>query len=453
MRFLLLCLAACVMLGCESDPFLEPATDETDWDAALTDVLTEASGGAGPSYFMLPEANDFSAIPQDPRNPITVEKVRLGKLLYHETGLAINPKRPESIGTYSCASCHHAAAGFQAGSRHGVSEGGWGFGTDGSARRAHPSYPVDELDIQPIRTPSALNVAYQPVTLWNGQFGATDMNASTAHLWPASDHPVATNRLGYEGAETQAIAGLAVHRLAVNSSTVVGIDQNTEYVRLFDAAFSDWPTNERISNETAGLAIAAYERTLLANRAPFQRWLRGEEWALKEQQKHGAVLFFGKAGCTDCHTGPALNSMTFHALGMGDLAGNGVHSPYNPDDLAHLGRGGFTGNPADNYKFKTPQLYNLADAPFYGHGGTFRSIRDVILYKNDARPEHAAFAAGKQQSAMQPLSLTEDEVDALTAFLEVGLRDPSLTRYVPSHLPTGNCFPVADAASRRDLGC
>ncbi|MEM1097119.1 MAG: cytochrome-c peroxidase, partial [Bacteroidota bacterium] len=266
MRLLLFTLACLLLIGCDGDVFLDPSTDQTDWDAALTDALVQASDGAGPHYFLLPDANDFASIPQDPRNPVTMEKVQLGQLLFHETGLAINPKRPESIGTYSCASCHHAAAGFQAGVRHGVGEGGWGFGADGSARQAHPGYATDELDVQPVRTPTALNVAYQPLMLWNGQFGATDMNAGTEARWPADDnHPIATNRLGYEGVETQAIAGLGVHRQAVNSGTVLGIDQYEAYVRLFDAAFADWAPNERISNETAGLAIAAYERTLLAN--------------------------------------------------------------------------------------------------------------------------------------------------------------------------------------------
>ena len=66
---------------------------------------------------------------------------------------------------------------------------------------------------------------------------------------------------------------------------------------------------------------ALFERTVRANQAPFQRWLRGDRKAMSIEEKEGALLFFGKAQCDACHSGPALNSMTFHALGMADLEG------------------------------------------------------------------------------------------------------------------------------------
>jgi cytochrome c peroxidase len=75
-----------------------------------------------------PAENDWNAIPQDPKNPINIAKVELGKFLFHETGLAIDAKREEGLNTYSCASCHHAKAGFQSGILQGIGEGGSGFG-------------------------------------------------------------------------------------------------------------------------------------------------------------------------------------------------------------------------------------------------------------------------------------------------------------------------------------
>ena len=148
---------------------------------------------------------------------------------------------------------------------------------------------------------------------------------------------------------------------------------NEVYVKLFDQAFPG--EMDPLNRENAGLAIAAYERTLLSNQAPFQRWLDGDLTAMTDAEKRGAVLFFGKAGCVDCHNGPALSSMTFYALGMNNLDGPGVYGdgPAAAEG-ANLGRASFTGNPADEYKFKTPQLYNLTDSPFYGHGGNFRSV-------------------------------------------------------------------------------
>ena len=136
----------------------------------------KASGGVGISHFILPKSNDFTKNLQDPKNPITTNKVALGNLLYHETGLAKNPMKEISKGTYSCASCHFASAGFQAGRFQGIADGGVGFGVNGEVLVKGSLYDGDELDLQPIQTPTAMNGAYQKVMLWNGQFGGTSVN-------------------------------------------------------------------------------------------------------------------------------------------------------------------------------------------------------------------------------------------------------------------------------------
>ncbi|NNM15661.1 MAG: cytochrome-c peroxidase, partial [Bacteroidia bacterium] len=186
-------------------------------DSMLVDALETASGGAGTDFFKLPQSHDFASIPQDPNNPLTAAKVTLGQLLFHETALGTNPKHAVSTGTYSCASCHFAGGGFQANRQQGISDGGIGFGINGEARTAHPSLPVVDCDVQPIRTPSAMNGAYQKNMLWNGQFGATGKNAGTQAQWTAGT-PIENNFLGYEGLEIQAIAGLSVHRMMIDSA-------------------------------------------------------------------------------------------------------------------------------------------------------------------------------------------------------------------------------------------
>ncbi len=113
----------------------------------LTKLLQGASGGKGTAFFKLPEAGDFSQIPQDPKNPITTEKVELGRLLFHETCIGRNPKKIESIETYSCASCHHVEAGFQAGVAQGVGEGGIGFGIHGEKRKKSDTYADTIVDV------------------------------------------------------------------------------------------------------------------------------------------------------------------------------------------------------------------------------------------------------------------------------------------------------------------
>ncbi len=418
-----------------------------DLDFLLDQALADASGGQGKSYFRLPTDGNLNGIPQDPNNRLTQQKVELGKMLFHETALGTNPRDANGAGTYSCASCHHAAGGFQANLIQGIGEGGLGFGAAGEGRQANPAYQADSVDRQPIRTPSALNVAYQKVTLWNGQFGATGPNNGTQAFW-TSGTPIETNTLGYEGAEIQAIAGLKVHRLSVDNL----LANAPGYELLFDQAFPFVPASDRVTRENAGLAIAAYERTLLPSQAPFQKWLRGDVYAMNDQEKMGAILFFDKARCYTCHNGPALNSDEFHCIGLDDLDGPGVYG-VDGEDVAHLGRGGFTGSDVDMFHFKVPQLYNLQDSPFYGHGGSFTSLEDVVRYKNLAVPQNPSATPGYLADEFVPLNLSEEEIQDLTAFLSTALRDPDLDRFVPYSTPSGQCFPNADVISSADLGC
>lgn len=413
-------------------------------DLALKEQLTELSGSL--DFYILPESDDLENIPADPKNPLTAEKVLLGQLLFHETGLATNAKLEANKGTYSCASCHHSAAGFQSGIKQGIGDGGSGFGLFGEARKLTADYTAEMADVQPIKSPTVLNAAYQKVMLWNGQFGATGPNLGTESNW-TPDTPKETNTLGFEGVETQAIAGLTVHRMSVTKEFL----DDSGYTFLFDQAFPNLPEAERYTLTTTGLAIAAYERTLLANESNFQKWLKGSSNAMSIEEKKGAALFFGKANCYECHSGPALNSEAFYALGLGDLAEPAV--PILVDEATKKGRGGFTKNPSDDYKFKVPQLYNLKDVNFFGHGGSLQSIKEIIVYKNRAVKE--SFDVSDEQLADQfiPLNLDLDEIEQLTQFVENSLQDKNLQRYEPSGLPTEKCFPNADRQSKEDLNC
>ncbi|MEO0424197.1 MAG: cytochrome c peroxidase [Pseudomonadota bacterium] len=452
-----------VLAGCSNS-----SDDNSSFiDALSTDLskaLQGAGGGAGPTLFLLPDENDLDSIPADPANPLTAQKVALGQMLYHETGLATIPNDVARTGTYSCATCHHADAGFKAGVPQGIADGGEAFGLVGEARvlsagldgNAPATSPL-RPDIQPVASPTTLNVAFQDVMLWNGQFGNASNGIINAGLAPGvlatPGTPKAQNTRGLSGVEIQAVAGLGVHRLNVEGDSL--LQTQADYMAMFAAAF---PASTD-TLEDAAKAIAAFERTLLTTRAPFQRWLQGDRTAMNEQELRGALLFFGKANCVSCHTGPALSSpvgatadQMFMAIGFDDLDTTDPRVHGTVGEADSRGRGGFTGNPADDYKFKVPSLYNLADAAFYGHGASFNSVRDVVAYKNAGVPQKPA-AAAQLDPRFQPLGLSEGEMDDLTAFLETALYDAELDRYVPDALPSGNCFPNADATSIDDLGC
>lgn len=434
-------LVGVALTGCDSggtDP--GNLVDEAALDDSLTSVLTR-HGDRRLENFMLPVDGEWTALPQDPNNPITAEKVALGEFLFHDPALSTAPRHPSSAGTFSCSTCHHAEAGFQAGRIQALGDGGMGWGVNGELRHADPAYPTEDVDAQGVRSPSVLNVAYQQAMMWDGRMGSKGPNAATSARWiPGTLEGV--NLLGYEGVESQAIAALTDHRS--DSLEVWPISSNPTYSSMWNAAYP----GEDLSTELTGLAIAAYERTLVASKAPFQRWLRGDHSAMTVEEKLGALVFFAKAGCDQCHSGPALNSMAFYALGMPDMpVGEMVHS-LPPS----RGRGGFNGVDEDLFKYKVPQLYNLADSPFYGHGGAFPTVRSVVEYYNDGIPA-ITLPAGRLEPRFSPLELTEDEVNHLTAFLEHALRDPDLQRYVPDSVPSGGCFPANDEAARADLGC
>ena len=459
-RLMPVLLASVILSACGSDD------NESALSAELKTMINSKSGGLGLAAFMLPDEDDYTNIPQDPNNPITAEKVALGKLLYHETAVATESTNSRN-GTYSCASCHHIAAGFKSGVPQGLGDGGEGFGTAGEARVIASSIGGIDLDKQPVTSPAVLNIAYQDVMLWNGAFGkaAGSINAAVTDVDNAGPATILANTFGLSGIETQVLAGTNVHRLRFDTGSILQTDAT--YQSLYTAAYpvsgdeGTIPANGTtvsLAALGAAKAIAAYERTIIANEAPFQQWLKGDESAMSEQEMRGAYVFFGKANCVACHNGPALSSavgataeQVFFAIGFNDFDTSDarIHGTV-PDDVSK-GRGGFTKQAEDDYKFKVPQLYNLNDSDVFGHGASFTTVRDVVAYKNAAVKQKVT--ASNIAAEFVPLGLTEEEIDDLTAFLETGLYDNNLQRYVPASLPSGNCFPVNDATSISDLGC
>ena len=428
--------------------FLFGCTDiDRTIDEQLRFEINTAPGSKGLSSYRMPLSNQLERIPQDPKNRLTEDKVLLGQLLFHEPGFATNSEFLEMTQTFSCASCHHAGGGFQANVIQGIGDGGIGFGIAGERRQVDLFVEMAKVDVQSLRTPSVMNVAYQTNLFWNGQFGATAVNEGTESLWPA-EGPTSVNHLGYEGTESAAIAGLDIHRHKFDAASV----DTMGYKEMFDKAFPDVPIAERYNNETAGLAIAAFERTILSNQAPFQKWLRGGAAWMSDTQKEGARLFFGKAQCYSCHSGGGLASMEFHAIGMNDFDPTQVVN-YTSRDEENKGRSSFTQNSDDSYKFKVPQLYNLKDSPFYGHGASFSSIRDIIVYKNEGLAQNSRVSEKYLSPNFTPLDLSEEEIDLLTDFVENALYDPNLSRYQPSSVLSEMCFPNNDWMSREDIGC
>ncbi|HKK88316.1 MAG TPA: cytochrome c peroxidase [Saprospiraceae bacterium] len=425
---------------------------ETDLSIRLIEKMMEVSPTGSIDYYRLPRETDYVTIPQDPGNPLSKSKVELGKFLFHETGIGLDAAHPSGMQTFSCASCHVASRGFKPGRIQGIADGGMGFGHEGELRFKQDLYEEFELDAQPIRPLSVLNSAFVTNTFWNGQFGAGGVNEGTEDLWGQSIEGTEVNHSGFSGIEAQNMEGLKLHRMLVTEE----IADDLGYRELFDSAFPDYADpEERYSNETASLAISAYLRSLITNRAPFQEFFRNGYLAptMSDAEKEGALLFFGKAGCVRCHNGPSFGSMEFHALGVNDLKEHPEAFVTPEFHKKYLGRGGFTQREEDMYKFKVPQLYNLKGNGVYFHGSSKSSIRAVVEYFNLGIPENTEVPESQISHFFHPLDLTEDEIDKLTLFIEESLYDPDIYRYVPEALPSNNCFPNADPISKIDLNC
>lgn len=443
-RILPLFLFAVLLSGCVEDEAVSAL------DTQLERTLLRLSTTGTMSHYMLPDGNNLAGIPAGIGNAVTREKVDLGKMLFYETALGRDALQPGQLRTFSCATCHVPESAFTAGSAQGIADGGLGFGEFGSGRVMDQNYNEDDIDAQGARPLSMLGVAYVTNSMWAGRFGAYGNNAEVEEVWGVFDPATEVNHLGLNGLEAQNIEGTITHRMSTDAYLL----DTLGYRSLFDRAFSDFEGEARYGRIAMSFALSAYLRTLMPNEAPWQDWLRGEKDALTDQQKRGAQLFFGKAGCYRCHNGPALNGNTFHAVGVRDLCdipGGALRT--SRDDTRNLGRGDFTRRDEDLYKFKVPQLYNTKDMPFYFHGSSHTDLREVVEYFNEGVAANDRVPTANISDFFHPLGLTDDEVNDLTEFLAEGLYDANLQRYVPETVLSGNCFPNNDAQSREDMGC
>ena len=441
------------ILVCSIAYFLACKEDVTELtiDSNLESAIIKHSKTGSLSDYIMPSSIDYKSLPnQDPNNPVTAEKVALGKLLFFETGLAQDAKKSVSLNTYSCSSCHVPEKNFTAGRFQGIADGGVGFGHLGEGRSKNVSYQGSEVDAQGARPLPTINLTYVRNALWSGAFGARGMNIGTESAWGIVDSLTSINAKGFEGLESNNTRALFVHRQVINKDLMTKLGLKDK----FDSAFPDVPESERYVPQMASNAIAAYFRTILTNEAPFQEWLKGNKKAMTLQQKRGAELFFGKAACINCHNSPSFNNQRFAAVGVKNLFQSG-HEVFRTDvnDARNKGRGGFTLRDEDLYKFKVPQLYNLKGIGFYFHGASKNSLREVIEYFNEAKGENPDVPTERLDPQFKPLNLTSTEIDDLLEFLENGLYDDNLVRYKPYFTQSGFCFPNNDPQSKNDMGC
>ncbi len=229
------------------------------------------------------------------------------------------------------------------------------------------------------------------------------------------------------------------------------------YITLFRAAYPDVPTGD-IGFQHAANAIAAFEaEVFVSTGSPFDDYLRGSDDALEPAAKHGAILFFGRAGCAQCHRGPHLSDQQYHNIGVPQL-GPGF-GPEQPEDY---GRGGVSGAGGDRYLFRTPPLRNVELTGPWMHDGAYTSLGAAVRHYLDVRDALTGYDPSGLRVELQstylddpaslgamlqtldtrvqtPLALSDAEVDDLVGFLRA-LTDPAaanLGGVVPASVPSG----------------
>jgi cytochrome c peroxidase len=259
-------------------------------------------------------------------NPTTPQKVALGRLLFWD---------PILSGTkdVACATCHDPKFGYSDGQP--LSKG------VAVARR---------------NSQTILNTALNGV----GEDGAYDPSAAPM-FWDVRVRSLEAQALEPIKSleEMRGTAYPAEHAL---DAIVSRLRATTEYATLFGQAFGG---AQPVTAANLGKALAAFERTIVAMNAPYDRYTRGDVSAMTASQVNG-MQQFRQAGCANCHSGPMFSDFKLHVLGVPDNAQSAMSD---------------TGS-EKSYAFRTPSLRNLSDTAPYMHSGVFASLNDVVRFYN-----------------------------------------------------------------------
>ena len=292
-------------------------------------------------------------IPED--NPQSPEKVALGHQLFFDKRLSVD-------GSRSCYSCHQ--------NEHG--NGGETPLAVGAAEKQLTRH-----------SPVIWNTAYYQAFYWDGRAGSLEAQAKGA--WGGGNMGVGKENLAKKAAELSKIEG---------------------YKKQFKKVFP----KEGMTPDTIAKAISAYERTLICDDAAYDRYAKGDDGALDDEQKLGWSIFMGKGQCVVCHAPPLFSS----AMGVpGGLYYNvGIGTAGKPESEVDVGRAKISGNDADWAAFKVPSLRNVSKSAPYFHDGSVPTLAGAVKIMAGGGIDN------KNKSALvQNRNLTDPELNALVAFL------------------------------------
>ncbi len=385
----------------------------------LASVLALLCGGVLCAQGLRPPPAPFE-------NLVTAEKAVLGKVLFWDEQLS-------SDDTMACGTCHRPASGG-ADPRSGVNPGFDGiFGTADDKRGSpgivhslgdgsYAPHPTFGLSPQVTRryAPPVIGAAWVSTLRWDGKATETFVDPNTGRAVilfggalenHAMGPPADTGEMAYEGRTwTDIAAKIASSKpLALSPSTswpadvAQALQGDPDYGELMRRAFGD----RAVTPTRIAFALATYQRTLVPDRSPWDRFVRGETNALTPDQQAGLALFEGAARCASCHPGPVFTDGTFRNLGL---------RPVYED----RGWQEATLDPIDRGKFKVPTLLNVGLRHRYMHNGQFTRLEDVV----DFYDQGAGTFLDNKDPSLRALNLSATEKAQLVDFLRHALTDP-----------------------------
>ncbi|MEW6219057.1 MAG: cytochrome c peroxidase [Thermodesulfobacteriota bacterium] len=343
-------------------------------------LLVLGLGLAGPVVAAGGPLLPLGEAPPSRLNPLTPAKIALGTMLFFD-------RRLSGDGTMSCASCHIPELAFADGQAISLS-----YPTTANWRNA----------------PTLINIAFARFLFHDGRSASLEDQA----LFPIMSSFEMNQNLDFLEEELRSVP---------------------EYRQAFAEVFG----SEDTSRDRVGLALAAFQRTLVSRGAPIDRFLAGDQEALSREAQSGLAVFTGKGRCTDCHFGPTLADDRFHAL----------HVPENPIQDARVaatrrfvakvsryegyrdltedpGRYLVSRNDEDWRAFRTPTLREIARTGPYMHNGSFATLEEVITFFDQG--------GGPGNRKLVPLFLSAVEKRAVAVFLREALTGEEIVVRPPS---------------------
>jgi cytochrome c peroxidase len=329
------------------------------------------------------------------------------------------------------------------------------------------------------RSPMVINAAFYPTLMWNSRFHAPSgdpFDNSRGFGFPPPEGGtlsylphLLTAQAFIPPTERTEAAGFRFpgSNDDIRAEVLRRLNADANYRQLFARVFPRVKAGAPISFDDFGRAISEFEFTQVYADAPIDRYARGIHSALTVEQKQGAVLFFGRAGCVSCHAVAGRSNEMFsdfrqHVAGIPQIAPTTSNVLFDgPGANEDFGLEQVTGNPADRYAFRTSPLRNVALQPAFMHDGAFVRLEDAMRYHLDAVAGAAAFSPARLPADLQgptgpvppvlerldpllrtPVALSGEEFDWLVDFVRNGLLDPAaapqhLRRLIPQKLPSG----------------